>query len=94
MIHDPVEGRRQLATVEARIEARQFALAESIVVRVVFEALVQKYLPADSDPRAVNAVAREEICNLVLNAERAAAEWNPPVALTPAASGPGLLDTH
>ena len=53
------EGRRQLAAIQARIGARQFFPAEFIVVRVVFEALVQEYLAADAEPAAVNGVARE-----------------------------------
>lgn len=58
---DPDEGRRQLAVIAARIDARQFRFAEFIVIRVVFEGLVQKYLPADSEPGAVNAVAHEAV---------------------------------
>jgi hypothetical protein len=53
------ERRRQLAAIQARIEAQQFFPAEFIVIRVVYEALVQKHLPADADPGAVNAVARD-----------------------------------
>lgn len=160
LTNDSNEGRRQLAVIETRIDAGQFRLAEFIVIRVVFEALVHKHLPADSEPRVINAVAREavkmvepnaaalfgwpapdllattavinralgdkpqprylgfgneidslwtsvslalvrrhrvratEIRKLVLEAERAATEWNPPVALSPATATSGLLDTE
>ncbi|NUR25562.1 MAG: hypothetical protein HOV83_06885 [Catenulispora sp.] len=61
LTNDLDEGRRHLAVIAARIDARQFRLAEFIVVRVVFEELVHKYLPADSEARAVNAVAHEAV---------------------------------
>lgn len=146
--------RRHLTALAEPIGAGRFFLAEFIVIRVTFEALVQKYLPADPDPAAVDAVAREAVTmvepyalaffgwpapdlaattavihravgdqpqprylgfgdeietlwtsvslalvrrhrpragvlrELILEAEQAAAEWRPPVTLTPAASGP------
>lgn len=68
LTNDMDEGRRQLAVVEARIDAGQFRLAEFIVIRVVFEALVQKHLPANSEPRAINALAREAVKMIEPNA--------------------------
>lgn len=52
---------RQWKIIRARVEAEQFYPAEFIVLRVVFEALVQAYVPADAEPGAVNAIAREAL---------------------------------
>lgn len=139
---DPQESDRQMAVIRAHIEAMQFAPAQFVVIRAVFEALIGAHMPADPEAEAVNALARDAVAMggevdliataavirralstrapeprylgfgdeidkiwlvvtmalvrrhrvgaariraLVLQGEKAAAEWKPPVFLTPAA---------